>query len=103
MQKIRKNISVDHYVIMPNHVHLIIMISDDERLAEGRLTTAPTVSEIIRLWKRAISKEIGRSIWQKSFHDHIIRDEAEYLKIRQYIDENPMRWSEDKYFAIDKG
>ena len=99
MQKIRRNVSVNHSVIMPNHVHLILEISADiEGLTGGRLTTAPTVSEVVRLWKRAISKQVGMSIWQKSFHDHIIRDETEYLKIWQYIDENPARWAEDVYY-----
>jgi len=73
MQEIRKNIVIDCYVIMPNHVHMIIVINNNGD--NGRLTTAPTgatVSEIVRLWKRAISKQIGFSPWQKSFHDRII-------------------------------
>ncbi|MDR0307137.1 MAG: hypothetical protein LBI42_09915 [Chitinispirillales bacterium] len=68
----------------------------------GRLTTAPTgvttvntmaaVSEIIRLWKRAISKHIGFSPRQKSFYDHIIRNENDYRRIAEYIENNPVRW-----------
>ena len=88
------SITVDKYVIMPNHIHLILLISDDL----GRAMRAPTISTVINQLKGHVTKEIGRSIWQKTFHDHIIRDEYEYRLIYQYIDENPARCSEDVYF-----
>ena len=47
--------------------------------------------------KEYVTKKIGYSLWQKSYHDHIIRDDTEYQKIWKYIDENPMRWAEDEY------
>ena len=96
MQSIRKNITVDRYAVMPNHVHMIIVITDNGRLTTAR-TAGPTLSEIIRLWKRAISKEIGFSPWQKSYYDHIIRNEKEYNRIAEYIDHNPETWAND-YF-----
>ena len=115
MQMIRKNVVVPKYIIMPNHIHMIVLIGEGRRLStengrlstengrlsteNGRLSTAPTLSEIVRLWKREISKQIGYSIWQKSFHDRIIRSEAEYQKIWQYIDENPALWAEDCYYT----
>lgn len=80
---------VDNYVIMPNHIHLIIRINNN-----GRMISAPT---IIAGMKRYVSKQIGQSIWQKSFHDHIIRDDIDYQQIWKYIDENPIKWAEDKY------
>ncbi|MCL2125358.1 MAG: hypothetical protein FWH33_05135 [Oscillospiraceae bacterium] len=87
-----ENVSIDKYVIMPNHIHLIIT------LCNGRLVIAPTnVSFIIQQLKRNISKQIGLSIWQKSFHDHIIRNEAEYQLIWAYIDKNPELWNDDVY------
>ena len=98
MQTIRKNVTVDRHIVMPNHVHMIIVIAEDG----GRLTTAPTtsLSEIIRLWKRAISKQIGFSPWQKSFHDHIIRNEKEYIRIAEYIDHNPEKWEKDCFHPV---
>lgn len=96
LQNIRTNVFVDHYVIMPNHVHMIITIDN------GRLTTAPTkettLSEIIRLWKRAVSKQIGFSPWQKSFHDHVIRGEKDYNRIAEYVEYNPARWEDDCFY-----
>ena len=102
MQNIRKNVTIDQYVIMPNHVHMILSITKySGRLTtddSGRLTTAPTVSEIIRLWKRAVSKQLGFSPWQKSFHDHIIRNDIEYKNISDYIENNPQKWEDECFY-----
>jgi len=89
-------IKVDKYCIMPNHIHLLILISSDD---SGRIISAPTLSMIIGQMKRTISKEIGFSIWQKSFYEHIIRNEKGYQKIWQYIDENPMKWELDEHYG----
>ncbi len=89
-------VSVDNYVIMPNHIHLIIRV-DNER---GRsMLTSTTVSRIIQQFKGYVTKQCGKPIWQKSFYDHVIRDENDYRSKWQYIDENPAKWSEDKLFA----
>lgn len=86
---------IDKYVIMPNHIHLIIVLQYDEN---GRTMFAPTISRIIKHLKENITKQIGISLWQKSFYDHIIRNEQEYQTIWQYIDENPLKWQEDEYY-----
>lgn len=91
-------ISVDHYVVMPNHVHLILVITAGHIGTDGRTMCAPTVSRVVRGWKEAVTKQIGVSIWQKSFHDHIIRNETDYLRIWNYIDTNPAKWREDCYY-----
>lgn len=92
-------ITVDKYVIMPNHVHIILLINTNYN-NDGRLRIAPTISTIIQQTKRRASKQIGISLWQKSFHDHIIRGESDYQKIWQYIDTNPQKWSEDCYYEV---
>ena len=56
------------------------------------------MSRIIQQFKGKITKEVGFSIWQKSFYDHIIRDETDYLRIWDYIEYNPDKWTEDQYF-----
>ena len=83
---------IEKYIIMPNHIHLIIRIGID-----GVPRTAhPTISRFIGLMKRYINNEIGKNIFQKSFYDHIIRDENDYQRIWQYIEENPIKWEEDE-------
>lgn len=50
--------------------------------------------------KGYVSKQIGYSVWQKLFYEMIIRDEAGYLEIYQYIDQNPMEWELDEYYSV---
>jgi len=102
INEIYNDFSVDKYVIMPNHIHMIL--EKDELLqAQGggamwaSHPTGVSVSSIIRSLKTIVSKEIGHSIWQTSFHDHIIRDQKDYLRIWQYIDTNPLTWQNDHY------
>ncbi len=82
------NVSVDQYVIMPNHVHMILVLSDAQ-------TSVPV---IINQLKRNVTKQIGYSIFQRSYHDHIIRNQADYEKIWEYIEDNPRKWNEDTYY-----
>ncbi len=63
---------------------------------------APTVSRIIKQMKGYVSKKIGKSVWQKSFYDHVIRNENDYLEIWQYIDSNPAKWTDDKFYHETK-
>jgi len=84
------HVTLDCYVVMPNHVHMIIVIDND-----GRTEFAPTVSRVIKQWKGAITKKIGFSPWQKSFHDHIIHNVDDYSRIFEYIRNNPERWEQD--------
>lgn len=88
-------VSVDHYVIMPNHIHLLLQIHTDK---DGQRISAPSISIIVQQMKGYVSKQIGCSIWQKLFHDHVIRNETDYLKIWEYIEHNPFRWQEDCFF-----
>lgn len=88
-------VAVDHYVIMPNHIHLLLQIQTD---ADGRSLTAPTISTVVRLMKGSASKASGFPLWQKSFYDHVIRSRQDYLDIWNYIDGNPSRWKEDDLY-----
>ena len=91
-----ENITIDKYVIMPNHIHLIIFLHGMMR------ASSPTknISSIIRSLKIMVTKELGYSLWQRSYHDHIIRDENDYLKIWEYIDTNPLKWKLDCFYNL---
>ena len=82
---------IDKYVIMPNHVHMIVFQEDGKSI--------PTK---IRLWKSVITSKCGMSIWQDSYYDHVIRDEKDYRIKWKYIDDNPMKWASDDYFVDAK-
>lgn len=91
LNTVYENIKVDKYQIMPNHIHLIIFIYED---SNGRTQFAPTISRIIKQFKGSITKQIGFSIWQKSFYDRIIRNEKEYQSVWNYIHNNPLKYLE---------
>jgi len=89
------NVRLDKSVIMPNHIHMILVLTQPE---SGRAQLAPTLPHIVQQFKGKITKRIGMPIWQKGYYDHVIRNQADYLRIWNYIDGNPARWEEDEYF-----
>ncbi len=92
--------TVDKYVVMPNHVHIIFVIPSPKVSESGPMkTSAPTVPGLVRYFKRMVTQACGVSIWQRSFYDHIIRNEADYLRVWQYIDTNPAKWQDDCYYT----
>ncbi len=127
--QIRKNIQLDEYVIMPNHFHGIIILTEND----GHNSSCPyknnqnpykcrgtmhrahpstyesfgkpipgSIPTIIRMFKSAVTREIKRldypflySIWQRNYYEHVIRNERELNRIREYIQSNPLRWQYD--------
>ena len=101
------HITFDNFVVMPNHIHAIISINWDSEIRQEQspCPTHPTIGDIICAYKSITTKLCnkndnitGRKIWHFRFHDHIIRNQDEYQLIWQYIDENPVRWKEDRYY-----
>ena len=89
------------YVIMPNHVHMILHSSSSNILEGPMWASAPTnnlIPSCIRSWKTLVTKELGYGIWQRSYYDHIIRNEDDYISILRYIQENPAKWCDDCYY-----
>jgi len=116
--EMRPRIRLDAFVVMPNHIHGIIVITDD--FCRGTLQRAPTtrraptierfgrptsdtIPTMIRLFKSATTKRInqlrstpGAVVWQRNYYEHVIRNEADWHHIRNYIQANPVRWLEDR-------
>ena len=88
------NISVDKFVIMPNHIHLIIT-----NQTGGHGDPPLQIYDIIGNFKSFTTHKYGKTLWQRSFHDHIIRRENDYLKIWNYIDTNPQKWQDDCFYT----
>jgi hypothetical protein len=81
---------------------LVIENNNGPPTNNGRQVAAPTsVQTIIGHMKRFVSMQCGYSVWQKSFHDHIIRDENNYRLIVEYIESNPQNWTEDCFYRGD--
>ena len=96
INNVYKNISVENYVIMPNHIHMLIMI-------DGTMwaSSPTTISDIVRSVKTLTTKQIGKPIFQRSFFDHIIRDQTDYENVYNYIDSNPSKWESDELYIKD--
>ena len=99
MSAFYKDVAIEKYVIMPNHVHFIISIN---ACGGPSRTPAPANARLpafISTWKRFTNKKAGFPLWQRNYYDHVIRTEANYLRIWQYIDETPACWAEDEYYS----
>ncbi|MGM9626902.1 MAG: transposase [Faecousia sp.] len=96
-------ISLEKWVIMPNHVHILLRLNEEPSLAQGasrmpRPTNA-AIPKFVSSLKRFTNRKTGVELWQDGYHNHIVRNEPDYLRIWQYIDNNPAVWLEDKYYS----
>lgn len=110
-------IEILNYVIMPNHIHFVLSIGcnpyrnsvgngldHSENCSAERSRPFPTLSQIVGLYKSGVSRLIHQTepyivVFQKSFHDRIIRSDDEYQKIALYIEQNPQKWQEDSLYT----
>ena len=106
------HVELGAFVVMPNHMHGIIVIVNDTR--RGTIYRAPTdttekfgkpvpgsLPTIIRTFKAAVTCRIGRElnetgIWQRNYYEHIIRDDRDWQRIHDYILANPTNWADDE-------
>lgn len=96
------NIKIDNWVIMPNHIHLLIQITE-------RINPFPTIHydipNTVGKYKAAVTRNVGNAfihsgkLWQSSFYDHIVRNDQDYQEICRYINGNPSKWLEDCFYC----
>ena len=98
-------VKIDRYVIMPDHIHVIIFLYPDEYASnKDGSSRAPTptnemLPHIVSTFKRFCNKEIGNNIFQRGYIEHIIRDREDYETRAKYIYENPIRWYYDELYT----
>jgi putative transposase len=120
-----RNVELDEWIIMPNHLHGIIFIHNWRRgeafaednnqmkpptanaspLRRPKGTTPKSLSAIIQNFKSVSTRRVnqlqgtpGHSLWQRGYYDRIIRNEKELDRIRCYIEDNPLKWELDPYY-----
>lgn len=111
------NVNLDEFIIMPNHVHGIIILNEPPvktpnqtkfdhaaSLPRVKLPRPGSISTVVRSYKSAVTRwaklnQFQQFAWQPRFYDHIIQDEHALQAIREYIQANPLRWEEDQYFS----
>jgi REP element-mobilizing transposase RayT len=96
---IRPNVELDAFVVMPDHMHGIIVIAWRDAAAPAPdpavlRSPAHSIGAIVRGFKGAVVRRVGAPIWQRNYYEHIIRSEAALERIRRYIEANPARWEE---------
>ena len=93
-------IIIDKYVIMPNHIHIIIFIQNQSAGASPCPTLSSAICSYKSLTTRLCKQKCSTDrIFQNSFYDHIIRGEKDYQKIWDYINNNPEKWKEDCFYT----
>jgi len=106
--RIRKEIGLDEFIVMPNHLHGVVIITESNVVgATGRspLQRGPrpkSLGAFIAGFKSAATKRInelcgtpGEPIWQRNYYEHVVHDEHELNDIREYIAKNPLKWEMD--------
>ena len=111
-------VEIDEFVVMPNHIHGIIVLIDDVgapfmapgenksillpqgESERGAINRAPTLGNVVRAFKGASTRLVRASglsqfSWQRNYYEHVIRNESELFQTRQYIQENPLKWDLD--------
>ena len=98
-------LTIDRYVIMPNHIHLLLYVDENGTSrapspTKGCVNTRAneTIPRFVATFKRFANKAAGQSLFQRSFHDHVVRDRYDHAKIAAYIENNPALWQEDCFF-----
>ncbi|MBE6663846.1 MAG: transposase [Ruminococcaceae bacterium] len=94
------NLQIDSYAIMPNHIHIIFVLLENT----GGASPSPTISDIVCAFKSQCVRNCRRTgfegkLFQRSFHDHIIRNQNDYEEISKYIYENPINWKMDEFYS----
>ena len=110
------HVRLDSFVVMPNHVHGLLVLEDNPRAKHSpeanasplhrfrpKGTQGGSISAIVQTFKATTTRRVrslpglmGLRLWQRGFYDHVIRDDEELNRIRRYIEENPLRWALDK-------
>ena len=88
-----QSVGMDHFVVMPNHIHMIVILGEN----------APDLNQVMAQFKSGVTRKIRERnpdilVWQRSYHDHVIRDQKGYETIWNYIEGNPMNWDKDCFF-----
>ena len=89
-------------MIMPNHIHVLLTVNMENGTPRAASPTKAIIPRFVAALKRLVNKEVGSNLFQRSYHDHIIRGEKDYLKIWEYIDNNPKQWELDCFYVKEE-
>lgn len=105
----RKEVELDEFIIMPNHVHCILDITQGnfswENANQFGKPVANSISVIVNQYKGEVKKWCNKNAfpdfnWQPKFYDHVIKSDEEYWNIKNYIINNPQNWNDDRFRRV---
>lgn len=119
IEKLNASFKLDVFCLMPNHLHGILIIEEEDAFGGTAGAQCPTVqtrgntdkrnrtiSDVIRDFKSVTTRHYNKmlpeqknTLWQKSFYEHVIRNEQSLFEVREYIQENPFKWQLDQYYS----
>jgi len=99
-------VDLDEFIVMPNHMHGIVLFDHERARHASPLQQAPSLGTVVGGFKSAVARWInpqratpGEPVWQRNYHEHVIRNEKSLSEIREYIANNPLKWELDKYYV----
>jgi len=95
---IRPECEIEKYIIMPNHIHIIVFLNGGEGRDDCHRPLQKSIPNMVQGLKGAVTRELGYSPWQRSYYDHVIRNDKDYVRIWEYIENNPLQWNLDKFY-----
>jgi len=93
------SIRIDEYIIMPNHLHMIIELDKDGYSRADQRSAPTSLIKVVQSFKSSVTKQAGFKFWQRGYYERVIRDEQELCATKQYIKDNPKNWEQDFYFV----
>ena len=111
--QLRSYVDLDVFAIMPNHMHGILIINEDRRgilpharrIQQFGKPVSGSIPMIVRLFKATVTLQINQlrktpryPVWQRNYHEHVIRNEPDLARIREYVVNNPLKWEIDRYY-----
>ena len=115
IETLNENVKIDKFVLMPNHIHAIIIIENTDPIEtiekqyafqiserRGRRSLQGLIKDFKSVTTRYYKKTFGtnESLWQESFYDEVIKSYQQYESVWNYINENPLKWNNDDYFKL---
>ena len=88
--------NLDCHVVMPNHSHFIAIVPE-QQVKSNNQREKQFIPTMVQAYKASVTRAIGFSLWHRSYHDTIIKDQEMLERVRAYIRNNPTNWESDRF------
>ncbi len=96
LKNYHEQVNLDEFVVMPNHFHGIVVLNDQNKVSLSKLIRQFKTYSAIQI--NQLRKMKGVPVWKRDYYEHVIRNEKDLTRIREYIMNNPAKWSDDTFY-----